>query len=187
MDQLASVSGRRGCALLIDCRTLETKAVPLPKSVEILVVDSGARRRLADSGYAARRAHCEAVAANLGLGALRDATLAQVRHDPLARHVVLENDRVLAAVAALEAGDVVEVGRLMIESHASLRDDFEVSTPELDQLVDLLLAHGALGARLTGAGFGGCVVALVPTGHGERIASSLPRSFVVRAVDGASA
>jgi galactokinase len=186
MDQLVSISGREGCALLIDCRSLETRPVPLPDGVEVVVVDSGISRRLADSGYAERRAHCEAVAAGLGLRALRDATLAEVRHDARARHVVGENARVLATVEALEAGDVVEVGRLMLESHASLRDDFEVSTPELDRLVEQLVAAGAVGARLTGAGFGGCVVALARVGDGERIASAFPRSGVVHAVDGAA-
>jgi galactokinase len=183
MDQLTSVRGRAGCALLIDCRTLEVSPVPLGE-VDLVVVDSGLPRRLAHSAYAERRAHCEAVAARLGVAALRDAALRQVEDDPRARHVVTENARVLAAADALAAGDAARVGRLMLESHASLRDDYEVSTPELDTLVDRLVAAGALGARLTGAGFGGSVVALAASGEGERIAGETG-GFVVRAVDGA--
>ena len=186
MDQLSSLRGRVGCALLIDCRSFETKPVPLPEGVRVLVVDSGLRRRLADSAYAARRAECEAIAARLGLRALRDATLKEVEDEPRARHVVAENARVLAAVDALAVGDLPAVGRLMTESHASLRDDYGVSTPELDELVTRLLSLGALGARLTGAGFGGCVVALASADECERIAASFSRGFMVRAVDGAA-
>jgi galactokinase len=183
MDQLTSVRGRAGCALLIDCRTLEATPVPIGK-LDVVVVDSGLPRRLAHSAYAERRAHCEAVSKGLGLRALRDATLEQVADDPRARHVVTENARVLAAADALRAGDGEAVGKLMLESHASLRDDYEVSTRELDVLVERLVAAGALGARLTGAGFGGCVVGLVPPGRGEDIAVAVG-GFVVRAVDGA--
>jgi galactokinase len=183
MDQLTSMRGRAGCALLIDCRTLELQPVPLG-GLDVVVVDSGLPRRLAHSAYAERRAHCEAVAARLGLRALRDASLDQVEDDARARHVVTENARVLAAAGALRAGDGPEVGRLMLQSHASLRDDYEVSTPELDELVERLVDTGALGARLTGAGFGGCVVGLAPPGEGRRIAEATG-GFVVRAVDGA--
>ena len=185
MDQLVSVAARAGHALLIDCRTLVVTHVRLPDDLSIVVADSGAPRRLAASAYAERRAHCDAVAARLGIPALRDASLEQAEHDPRARHVVTENARVLAAATALAAGDVDEVGRLMVESHASLRDDYEVSTPELDRLVEALLGAGALGARLTGAGFGGCVVALARAGDGERIAASVPGGFLVRTADGA--
>ena len=183
MDQLTSVRGRAGCALLIDCRSLELTPVPLG-ALEVVVVDSGLPRKLAHSAYAERRAHCEAVAARLGLAALRDATLEQVADDPRARHVVTENARVLAAADALRAGDGDAVGQLMLESHASLRDGYEVSTPELDELVERLVAAGALGARLTGAGFGGCVVGLAPPGAGGEIAAAVG-GFVVRAVEGA--
>jgi galactokinase len=189
MDQLAAVRGRGGHALLIDCRSLSVTPVPLPPDVAVVVVDSGVPRRLAGSAYAERRAHCEAVAARLGLAALRDATLAQVRDDPHARHVVTENARVLAASSALHAGDVATVGQLMVESHVSLRDDYGVSIPELDRIVDALLAAGAFGARLTGAGFGGCVVALAARADAGRIATEVggKRGFVVRAADGAGA
>jgi galactokinase len=196
MDQLASIAGRADCALLIDCRSLTVEPIPLPADLAIVVVHSGLPRALADSAYAERRAACERVAARLGVGALRDATFDQVRDDPRARHVVSENARVLAAAAALRAGDVQALGPLLRASHASLRDDFDVSTPELDALVVALEQEGAIGARLTGAGFGGCVVALAARDDaaavGDRAAASYrgatglePVVHVVRAADGA--
>jgi galactokinase len=196
MDQLASIFGRRGRALLIDCRSLEVRPVPLPDGLAVLAVHSGVTRSLEGTAYAERRAACEAAAARLRLRSLRDATPEQVAADPRARHVVSENARVLAAAAALEAGDVETLGRLLGESHASLRDDYEVSTPELDLLVEALTGAGAYGARLTGAGFGGCVVALAPeadTGEVSAAATARyraetglePQSFVCRAADGA--
>ena len=196
MDQLASVAGRRDHALLLDCRSLTVTPVPVPAGVGVLVVHSGTERRLASSAYAERRAACEAAAAKLGVPSLRDATPEQVAHDPIARHVVRENARVLAFADALRAGDAARAGELMSESHASLRDDFVVSTPELDFLVDSSNAAGAYGARLTGAGFGGCIVALVSRDHSEAIATAVaeryrnemglePDAFTVTAVDGA--
>ena len=165
MDQLASVAGRPGHALLIDCASLGVSPVPLPEDVEVVVVDSGQRRRVAVSAYEERRSDCEAAAAVVG--PLRDATVADVsslrdlRLQRRARHVVTENARVLAAAEHLGAGDGAGAGRLMSASHASLRDDFEVSTPVLDELVERMASTpGVYGARLTGAGFGGCVVAL---------------------------
>jgi galactokinase len=158
MDQLASVCGRAGHALLIDCRTLAVTHVRVPEAIAVLVVHSGLSRTLERSEYAARRAECERIAAELGLRALRDATPEQVEHEPLARHVVSENARVHATAAALERGDLAQVGELFLASHASLRDDYRVSTDELDALVEELVGAGAAGARLTGAGFGGCVV-----------------------------
>jgi galactokinase len=198
MDQLASLHGRRDHALLIDCRELAITPVPLPGTHVVLVVHSGLPRALAGSAYAERRASCEAAAGRLGLDSLRDARPDQVSDDPRARHVVAENRRVVEAAQALRAGDVDTVGRLMVESHASLRDDFEVSTLELDLLVDLLVAAGAVGARLTGAGFGGCIVALVQRNHADDIAARsvltyeketgrAADAFVATAVDGASA
>lgn len=143
-----------------------------------------------------RAAACEAVAARLGVPALRDATPEQVAGDPRARHVVSENRRVLDAAEALRDGDVEELGRLLGESHASLRDDYEVSTSELDALVTALEAAGALGARLTGAGFGGCAVAISDSAEVDRIAGEAteryrretglePTALVCRAADGA--
>jgi galactokinase len=180
MDQLASISGRAGCAVLIDCRSLEVEPIPLPDDVAVVVVHSGLPRVVAESAYAERRAECERVAASLGLPALRDATLDQVADEPRARHVVAENERVLAAAEALRAGDVGALGPLLSASHASLRDDFEVSTPELDLLVSELEQAGALGARLTGAGFGGCVVALAPAEDAGRIASEAARRYAAQ-------
>lgn len=169
MDQLTSAAGVDGALLLIDCRTLDVTPVELSEDVAVVVVDSGERRFLASSAYAARRAEC--AAAEAVIGPLRDATMDDLTalDDPVlvwrAKHVVTENARVLAFVAALRAGDVGSAGALMTASHASLRDDFEVSTPGLDALVDRLIATpGVHGARLTGGGFGGSVVALTDPG-----------------------
>ena len=188
MDQMASVFGVNQHALLLDCRSLAFTPVALPDSIEILVAHSGQARRLQASAYAQRRAACAAAAARLGLESLRDAKLADVLHDPFARHVVSENGRVLGFVDALGSGDVRRAGALMSESHASLRDDFRVSTRGLDTLVARLLQEGAYGARLTGAGFGGCAVALMPAGRAVPVAEMLAgryRAFRVRAADGA--
>lgn len=169
MDQLASAAGDEGHALLIDCHTLDVQPVPVPEGLDVLVIDSGTRRQLATSFYGVRRAQCEE--AETLIGPLRQATLddvAEIATDDLrrrARHVVSENARVRDFAAALAAGDAATAGRLMTASHASLRDDFEVSTHVLDDLVDHLGArHGVHGARLTGAGFGGCIVALAEPG-----------------------
>jgi galactokinase len=196
MDQLVVIHGREGCAQLIDCRTLETEAVRLPQRMGLLVVHSGQERTLAESVYAERRRACEALAQKLGVAALRDATLAQVAGDPLGRHVVTENGRVLEAASALEDGDLGALGRLMTASHESLRDDYRVSTPELDALVRALLEADALGARLTGAGFGGAVVAVCDADGVAAVADAAmsryraltglePQAFICRAVDGA--
>jgi galactokinase len=196
MDQLASVAGRADEALLIDCRSLEIRPVPLPERLAVLVVHSGLPRTLAGTAYAERRRACEALARRLGLSSLRDATDDQVADEPLGRHVVSENRRVLEVADALAGSDLARVGRLLAESHASLRDDFGVSTPELDVLVEELVAAGALGARLTGAGFGGCVVAACDSARLEGVAATAtaryrartrlePTAFPCRAVDGA--
>lgn len=192
MDQLTSLFGVADHSLLIDCRTLEIDPIPIPDTLAVVVVHSGVPRTLVGSAYAERRGACEAAAARLGLRTLRDATLDQVRDDPLARHVVTENARVRQVAEALRAGDVEAVGPILLASHTSLRDDFGVSTSELDLLVTLLVETGAYGARLTGAGFGGCVVALVAR---ERVTTVLsttveryradtalePNAFAVRA------
>jgi galactokinase len=196
MDQLTAMFGQRGHALLIDCQTLDVEPIPLPDAYAVLVMHSGVPRTLAGSAYGERRRACEAAAAGLGVPVLRDATLEQVRDQPLARHVVSENRRVLEFAEALRTGNVERLGPLLLESHASLRDDYIVSTPELDLAVELLVEHGAIGARLTGAGFGGCVVALVERPRaGDVSAKTLARyraetdldavAFVVDAVDGA--
>ncbi len=165
MDQLCSASGVAGHALLIDCATEEATPVPVPEDLAVWVVESGEPRRLADSAYATRRAEAEA-AAEL-LGPLRDATPAAIESlesavlRRRARHVRSECDRVRWLAGALADGDLTTAGELVVDSHRSLRDDAEVSTGTLDLLVDSLLARSdVLGARLTGAGFGGTVVAL---------------------------
>ena len=176
MDQMTSALGIEGHALLLDCRTLEVEPVPLPAGVAIVVADTGVRRQLAASEYNVRRAQCEQAARLLsehlpGIRALRDVSLNDLKrlraHLPeviyrRALHVVTGNIRVLHAAEALRRGDVVTVGALMKACHASLRDYYEVSSPELDRLAEAACeVEGCYGARLTGAGFGGCIVALV--------------------------
>ena len=170
MDQLASAAGVDGSALLINCHDLSVTPVSLPPDVEVRVVHSGEPRTLAGSAYAERRAEVEAAEKALGpLRLIRDVAAVDALDDQVlrrrARHVVTENERVRATVTALADGDLSAVGRAMAASHASLRNDFEVSTPGLDALVGRLSATGGVwGARLTGAGFGGCVVALTEPG-----------------------
>ncbi len=169
MDQLTSAAGSPGHALLIDCSTNAVRPVALPPGIEVVAVHSGQSRQLAQSAYADRRAACERAAAIVGpLRAARPSDLARIPDKEVrrrARHVVSENARVLAMVAALRGSDLAEAGRLMNDSHRSLRDDFDVSTPALDELAERLRrTPGVLGARLTGAGFGGCVVAMTEPG-----------------------
>jgi len=176
MDQMASAVSREGCALLLDCRTLETEPVPVPDGAAVVVMDTGARRSLAASAYNDRRAACEAAVAVLAadrpeVKALRDVDeaaldAAEGRLDPVvfrrARHVVAENRRPLLMAEALRRGDLAAAGQLMNESHASLRDLYEVSSSELNLVSGLARSHpDCFGARMTGAGFGGCAVALV--------------------------
>ena len=169
MDQLVIIGGVAGHALLIDCASLETAPVPIPDEVDVVIAHSGQRRELGLSAYAERRAQCEA--AEAAVGPLRTASRAEVEAiaDPLqrrrARHVVSENERVRDFAAALSSGDPETAGALMDESHRSLAEDFDCSTPALDELVARLRGTpGVLGARLTGAGWGGCVVALARAG-----------------------
>ncbi len=169
MDQLVVSAARQGSALLIDFADLATRHVEMPQHVDVVVVHSGETRSLAYSAYAERRAECEAAAHRMGpLGRL-DPQVAQAIPDALlrrrARHVVTECARVRAFTGALQSDDLHGAGRIMSESHRSLAQDFEVSTPGLDALVEALVARaGVFGARLTGAGFGGCVVALTEPG-----------------------
>ena len=211
MDQFAVAFGVADHALPLDCRSLDHRAVPLPAGTTLVICHSGSPRKLAASEYNARRAECDRAVAGLkalepSVTALRDVTqeLLEAGQDRLddaafrrARHVVSENDRVQAVIAALGAGDIDAVGAAIDASHVSLRDDFEVSSPALDALVEI--AHGVpgvIGARLTGAGFGGCTVNLVRddaigalreavlTLYGARTGLT-PRVFEVRAADGA--
>jgi galactokinase len=188
MDQLASAVGVADHALLIDCSSLEVTPVPLPDDVEIVVIHSGETRALASTAYGERRAQVEAAATALGAplrgidaGALADPLLRR-----RARHVTSENDRVRDFAEALRGGDLRGAGTLMFESHRSLATDFEVSTPTLDALVDALRTDGVYGARLTGAGFGGCVIALVGAGAGSALAARFEPAWVVRAAAGAT-
>jgi len=169
MDHMACSLADTRAALFIDTRSLEYKRVPLPAAAALLVVDSGVRHSHVSGEYRVRREECRRAARALGVAALRDVGIADLDRvgrlpAPLnrrARHVVTENARVLAAVAALGRGDLPEVGRLFLASHASMRDDFDVSRPEIDALVARAAAtSGVYGARLTGGGFGGAIVAL---------------------------
>jgi galactokinase len=183
MDQAASVLGEGGHAILLDTGTLEHRAVPLPPELALVIVDSGVRHTLAESGYADRRRELEAAIA------------AEGELEPLLarrlRHVRTENDRVRHVVACLEGGDTARLGPLFRAGHDSLRDDFEVSTPELDLLVDRAYELGAVAARMTGGGFGGSIVVLVAHDRAEsvaaEIAAALPTAygFVTRAAQGA--
>jgi galactokinase len=196
-DPMASVEGRAGHALFLDWRSLDVEHLRIPETLGVLIVHSGIPRILEETPYAERRAESLAVAARLGVPALRDATFAQVRDIPRGRHAVTEMQRVREFADALRSGDASAMGRLMRQSHASSRDDMEVSTTDLDVLVDCLCDAGALGARLTGAGFGGCVVALVPVADADAISTQAqaayrsragrePRAWHVRAADGAA-
>ncbi len=171
MDQSAATLARAGHALFLDCRSLAVEHIPFDLTgagLAVLVIDTRAPHRLVEGEYAARRAACEQAAAALGVQALRDATAGDLSTlDGLlkrrARHVVTENQRVLDTVALLRAGKVRDIGPLMTASHESMRYDFEITVPELDVAVEAALDSGAFGARMTGGGFGGCVLALVTT------------------------
>jgi galactokinase len=207
MDQMISAAGEAGHALLIDCRSLETQPAPLPAGTVAVVLDSGARRGLVGEAYNERRQQCEAAAQQLGVPALRDITLEEfaVREFELettirkrARHVISENERTLQAMTAMRADDAVTLGKLMNASHDSLRDDFEVSSRELNLMVDIARAQpDCYGARMTGAGFGGCAVALVRDSIVEAFTQTveqsytskstyMPQLYICRATAGAS-
>ena len=185
MDQYASLLCEAGSALLIDCSSLEADPVPLGlegANLVLLVCDTRVKRALADTAYQERREICEKAARELGVDKLREAReeeLGRLSGDELkrARHVVRENVRVLEAVRALREKDFAGFGRLVYDSHLSLREDFEVSTPELDAFVEAACEAGALGARLTGAGFGGCAIALVATDATDALAKDVRRKF----------
>ena len=184
MDQMVSMHGKAGSAILLDCRSLEVRPVPLhlaDSGLQLVVIDTRVAHAHATGSYAARRAACEQAAELLGVRALRDATLedvegaAEVLGDERlrrARHVVTENTRVQALADALSRGDLAPLGSLLAAGHASLRDDFEVSCSELDAAVDAALAAGAVAARMTGGGFGGSVVAFVPVAELDAVRES---------------
>ncbi len=175
MDQMVSSLGTPGKALFLDTRDLTTELVDLPAGERIAIIHCGVAHKLTEGGYNTRRRECEAACEALGVATLRDIGTGELERidalpEPLnrrARHVVTENQRVVDGVAALEAGDIAAFGTLMDESHLSQRDDYDVSIPEIDALVESAKRHGAIGARLTGGGFGGSMVALVPNADYE--------------------
>ncbi|MER7845837.1 galactokinase [Kitasatospora sp. NPDC096077] len=189
MDQMASMCCRPGAALFLDSRNLTVRQVPVDlgaAGLALLVLDTRVKHDLGDGAYAALRAGCEKAAALLGLPALRSldaaglpVALERLPDDlrPLVRHVVSENARVEAAVAALDAGDLAALGPILTAGHASLRDDYRVSCPETDLAVDAALAAGAHGARMTGGGFGGSVIALVDADAAEHVAAAVTAAF----------
>jgi galactokinase len=207
MDQMISACGKAGHAYLLDCRSLEGRHVPLPAGVKVVILDTGTRRGLVDSAYNQRRQQCEAAAAFFGVELLRDVSAEQffAKADALpeltrkrARHVITEDQRTLEAAEVMAAGDAVRLGQLMDESHVSLRDDFEVSNEALNEMVELSRAQpGCYGARMTGAGFGGCAVALVADESVEAFVENVmaqyqretqaePAVYVTEATGGAS-
>jgi galactokinase len=208
MDQLVSARGRSGHALLIDCRNLDVRALPVPQDAALLIVHSRVQRGLVDSAYNERRAQCREAAARLGVAALRDARLQDLPPADVvaadlvwrrARHVVGENARTLAAADALAGNDMKRLGLLMAQSHASMRDDFEITVPAVDRLVAILQAAigDGGGARMTGGGFGGCAVALLPAARLDAVIAAVERDYrapdgrpgtviVTRAADGAT-
>jgi galactokinase len=173
MDQYASLLGQPDAAVFLDCRSLQARSVPLrlaPAGLTLVLTDTGERHAHASGGYAARRASCEKGAALLGVPALRDIGIADLPRAEAVldaetfrrvRHVVTEDARVAATVAGLEAGDLAAVGRQLTASHYSMRDDYEITTPALDLAVETALSAGALGARMTGGGFGGSAITLI--------------------------
>ena len=187
MDQLVVAAGREGHALLIDCRDLATRPIPVPAGTVVAVLDTSTRRDLLDSTYNERRARCEEATRLLGARSLRDVAPADLEaraavlpegHFRLARHVVTENARTLSAAEAMRRGDAGTVGRLMGESHRSLRDDFGVSGPALDAIVAAAAtAPGCYGARMTGAGLAGCAVALVDEEHAPAFVAEVERAY----------
>ena len=191
MDQFISANGKKDHALMLDCKDLSYRLIPMTDpNVSVLVIDSAVKHSLADGGYAARRKNCEDACAVLGVPSLREATLAMLEEKKAelgdlcyrrARHVIGENARVANFAAALQAGDWGAAGIAMRSSHASLRDDFEVSCAEVDTLVSLAdtipSASSVYGARMTGGGFGGCIVALVKSSDVEQVAKEMLEGY----------
>ncbi|MCD9543995.1 galactokinase [Photobacterium carnosum] len=190
MDQLISAEGEQNHALLIDCRSLETTAVAMPEDMAVVIINSNKKRGLVDSEYNTRRAQCEQAAAFFGVPALRDVTLAtfiahETELDPMvakrARHVITENMRTEQAAIALSNGNMTLLAELMAESHASMRDDFDITVSEIDTLVDMV--KGVIGdqggVRMTGGGFGGCIVALVPPTFVDAITAEVNAKYQV--------
>lgn len=195
MDQSASLLGREDHAVFLDCRSLDSELVPLglaQAGLELLIIDTGVKHSHATGGYGERRASCEAGAKALEVASLRDLTLddlprAQNLLDDVTfrrvRHVITENQRVLETVERLRDAGPLAIGELLDASHASMRDDFEISVPELDLAVDTAKAAGAVGARMTGGGFGGAAIALVPSTGVERVSLAVDSAFAEAGFD----
>jgi len=190
MDQLISALGEKDHALLIDCRSLETKAVPLPKGVAVIIINSNFKRTLVGSEYNTRREQCEIGARFFDKPALRDVEWSEFERrahqpDPLVakrvRHILTENLRTQEAANALASGDLVRMGQLMADSHASMRDDFEITVPQIDTLVNIVKCTigAAGGVRMTGGGFGGCIVALVPDALVEDVRQAVAEQYEI--------
>lgn len=188
MDQLISALGQQDHAMLLDCRTLGTRAVSMPEDVAVVIINSNFRRNLVGSEYNTRREQCETGARFFNKKALRDVTLeefaaAEQQLDPLVakrvRHVITENARTLEAADALSSGDLQRMGELMAASHASMRDDFEITVPPIDQLVEIVKAEIGPrgGVRMTGGGFGGCIVALMPTELVDQVKAAVAQQY----------
>jgi galactokinase len=189
MDQYASLLGRQDAAVFLDCRSLDARSVPLrlaPAGLALVLADTGERHAHASGGYAARRASCEKGAALLGVRALRDLSVADLPRAESAldaetfrrvRHVVTEDDRVERTAADLEAGDLAAAGRHLTASHASMRDDYEITTPALDLAVEAALSAGALGARMTGGGFGGSAIVLIEEARVAGLTKAITGAF----------
>jgi galactokinase len=178
-----------GFALLLDCRDLSTKNITFDvasSGLELLIIDTQAHHSLTDGGYAERRASCESVVKKLGISSLRELTLSQLQESnklltptehKRARHAVTEMQRVMKAVTTLETKDFVALGQLLNQSHASLRDDYNVSCPELNAAVDSAITAGALGARMVGGGFGGSAIALIHAAHTQETIACVEKEF----------
>jgi galactokinase len=189
MDQSVSLMATQGSALLLDCRDLTTKNIPFDvasSGLELLIIDTQAHHALTDGGYAERRASCESVVAKLGITSLRELTMEQLENSRgllidaefvRARHAVTEMKRVLDCVQALSDSNFALVGELLNQSHASLRDDYTVSCPELDTAVDAALAAGALGSRMVGGGFGGSAIALIQASKTSETIKGIEKAF----------
>ena len=189
MDQSVSLMAHAGSALLLDCRDLTTRNIVFEvasSGLELLIIDTQAHHSLTDGGYAQRRASCESAVAKLGITSLRDLTLDQLQSSRQllsetefirARHAVTEMKRVLDSVQALETKNFLALGKLLNQSHASLRDDYNVSCPELNAAVDSTIAAGALGARMVGGGFGGSAIALIHKAHTQETIAAVEKAF----------
>jgi galactokinase len=189
MDQSVSLMATQGSALLLDCRDLTTKNIPFDvasSGLELLIIDTQAHHALTDGGYAERRASCESAVAKLGITSMRELTMQQLEASRLlltetefvrVRHAVTEMQRVLDCVDALSDSDFEKVGRLINQSHASLRDDYTVSCPELDTAVDAAISAGALGSRMVGGGFGGSAIALIQASKTTETIKEIEKAF----------